>query len=135
MTQLNNIDAVPGIASPGFFSPGNLGHPGQDTESFQYIGHLILQYLDYVDTLTARTLQANPGGSYGMLPSSSRAGLSDPPPDGRWGTPSAPSYDIAIDTGNEVARVMSVMLADARALNAALQAEMAQGGKIPAGRR
>ena len=121
---LARYDAIPGITSPGFFSPGDLGIPfpagipvelpyfsaipglaipGMFTIAFegdsgfsyyQYIGHLILYYLDYIDEQTTKTLKAYPGNLYAMFPVNSRHGLSEPPPDGRWGLPSAPAYEV-----------------------------------------
>lgn len=127
MTQLTSIDAVPGIGVPGIFPPGGLGIPGAQVQSYLYAGHLVLYYLDYIDSQTEKTLQASPGNSYAMFPVSSRAGLGEPPPDGRWGTPSAPSYDEIL-TGRAAAA--SAMMAAARAHNASLQARMARGEKI-----
>jgi hypothetical protein len=57
-------------------------YPGFTT--YPYYGHLTLYYLDYLDLVTQQTLVAAPGGSYAMTPVNSRAGLTVPPPDGRW---------------------------------------------------
>jgi hypothetical protein len=57
-------------------------YPGFTT--YPYYGHLTLYYLDYLDLVTQQTLVASPGQSYAMTPVNSRAGLTVPPPDGRW---------------------------------------------------
>ncbi len=57
-------------------------YPGFTT--YPYYGHLTLYYLDYLDLVTQQTLVAAPGQSYAMTPVNSRAGLTVPPPDGRW---------------------------------------------------
>jgi hypothetical protein len=63
--------------------PALAGLPGS-TGPFQYIGHVPVYYLDYLDVLTQETLAVVPGGSYTMTPVNSRAGLTVPPPDNCW---------------------------------------------------
>jgi hypothetical protein len=122
--------SVPGYAEPGFLRPGYIGASSNVTyatsalagigtitassilSSYHYVGHLTVYYLDYIDQLTGKTLACTPGNFYTMLPVSNRAGLGEPPPDGRWGTPSAPAYEISFDD----------VTAKARAHNASLQA-------------
>ena len=113
---LARYDAVPGITSPGFFSPGDLGNPEIRLQSYQYLGHYILYYLDYIDLNTLLLLTAVPGNSYSMQVVSNRYGLSDPPPDGRWVTPGPPSWDQVIFRPDLMFR--------ARKHNAMLQASM-----------
>jgi hypothetical protein len=74
--------SVPGMAVPGLAVPG-LDGTGTGTQ-FQYLGHVQAYYLDYLDTLTQKTLSAEPGGFYSMTPVNSRAGLTVPPPDNCW---------------------------------------------------
>ncbi len=81
-----------------------------------FTGHYSVSYPDYVDAATFRMLSCSPGNSYGMYVVSFRAGLTDPPPDGRWKGETG--------LGDEVIFVRSYdkALAIARALNAELQA-------------
>ena len=63
-----------GLSSTGYLGPG----------FFLYQGQFPVYYLDYIDSTTNRTLSAVPGNAYAMYAVSSRAGLTVPPPDGRW---------------------------------------------------
>src|ERR1700722_11078519 len=87
------FSSVPGLSVPGQLVPGFLNENIQPVTDYQYLGHYVLYYLDYTDASSLTTLTATPGNAYAMQVAASRAGLGDPPPDGRWGTPSAPSYD------------------------------------------
>lgn len=80
---LSSQSAVPGAAVPGMAVPG-LDGKGGGTALYPYYGQVPLDYLDYVDASSGHTLVATPGGSYLMLVVNSRAGLTVPPPDGRW---------------------------------------------------
>jgi hypothetical protein len=53
-----------------------------------------LYYLDYLDLVTWHTLFVVPGGFYTMLAVSSRAGLTVPPPDGRWDTGAGAQFRV-----------------------------------------
>lgn len=86
------FSSVPGLSVPGQLVPGFLGENPLPAD-YQYLGHYVLYYLDYTDVNTLTTLAVTPGNAYAMQVAATRAGLSDPPPDGRWNTPSAPSYD------------------------------------------
>jgi hypothetical protein len=90
--SLPYFSSVPAQSVPGQLVPGFLNQQAQPAD-YQYIGSYLLYYLDYIDVNTLTTLTASPGNAYAMQVAASRAGLGDPPPDGRWGTPSAPSYD------------------------------------------
>lgn len=57
-------------------------------DSYNYLGASQLGYPAYADLDTGRMLVAEPGGTYGMR--AVEAGLSVPPPDGRWGAPDGP---------------------------------------------
>jgi hypothetical protein len=83
---------------------------------FVFAGHYPVSYPDYVDNSTLEMLSCVPGQSYGMYVVSFRAGLTDPPPDGRWlGESPLPDEIIFVRTYREA-------LAVARAHNAVLQA-------------
>ena len=86
--------SVPGMAVPGLAVPGRDG-TGTGAQ-FQYLGHVQAYYLDYLDTLTGKTLSAVPGGFYSMVPVNSRAGLTIPPPDHSWNPPATFSYRIVL---------------------------------------
>ena len=170
---LAKYDAIPAIASPGAFPPGNLGIPFPEppplpaskisfsavprravpghftiggfsgpsgSSYYQYIGHPVLSYLDYVDTVISQLLTAHPGNIYAMLPVNNRAGLTDPPPDGRWGIPSGAEFEFEVifpwhiepSPPPEVLALDALddtqdMLARARLRNANLQAVAARG--------
>jgi len=64
----------------GLSNTGPLGPFG-----YPYYGDETLDYLDYLDVATGKTLVAVPGGTYAMQVVNSRAGLTVPPPDNRWG--------------------------------------------------
>jgi hypothetical protein len=80
-----------------------------------------VSYPDYVDSRISEILSVVPGQAYTMYPVSNRAGLTEPPPDGRWQGGSG-------GLGDEVIRVHYVdALAAVRAHNAALHARIARG--------
>lgn len=110
--------AVPGMAIPGLAVPGLDGTSG-GTGAFEYIGHVPVFYLDYLDVLTEETLAVVPGGSYTMTPVNSRAGLTVPPPDDCWLT----------DTNKFAPRLIlhhAAVFAAAKAHSATLQAATLQ---------
>ena len=102
----------------GSVALGPLGFSGAVSAQnlFVFIGHYAVSYPDYVDVNTVRMLSCVPHGTYNMYVVSFRAGLTDPPPDGRWqGVPGI---------GDEIVFVRHYddALAVARAHNATLQA-------------
>jgi hypothetical protein len=108
--------AVPGMAVPGMATPGKDGTVG-GAGPFEYIGHIPVYYLDYLDIFTQKTLCAVPGGWYSMFPANSRAGLTTPPPDHSWDPPDQFSFRLILHQ-HEV-------LATARAHSAAMHAAAA----------
>jgi hypothetical protein len=82
---------------------------------FIFIGHYSVSYPDYVDANTQEILSCLPQHSYRMYIVGFRAGLTDPPSDGRWqGVPGIGDEIIFIRRHD--------ILAIARAHNATLQA-------------
>ena len=77
--------SVPGMTVPGMAQPGNDGTG--TTQPWLYIGHTPVSYLDYLDATTGHTLSPYPGNWYSMTVANSRAGLTVPPPDHCWLTP------------------------------------------------
>lgn len=96
------ICGTPGLMQPGGLRPGvpynaNLNPPVY--EYWTFIGHVPLQYLDYLDLELRSTLYAVPGDSYAMLPVEGREGLTIPPLDGRWlGGASGPGDEVPLRT-------------------------------------
>lgn len=82
MSVIPYFSSVPGMAVPGMIQPALAEHPSAGT--WLYGGQGVLDYLDYIDNSTGHTLVATPGGYYTMMAVNSRAGLTVPPPDGRW---------------------------------------------------
>jgi hypothetical protein len=121
---------VPGLAVPGMAQPAGDGLAELPAESWLYIGHTPVTYMDYIDTSAAHTLTAVPGQSYSMIPVA-RPGLTIPPPDDCWLTATnkwAPriAWRPAAESG-------AVQLARARAHSAQLHARMARGERIGGG--
>ena len=79
--------SVPGMSVPGMAVPALDGSSGSPSGPFTYIGHVPAFYLDYLDVLTQETLSVVPGGAYPLIAVNSRAGLTVPPPDNCWRTP------------------------------------------------
>lgn len=73
--------ATPGIMRPGRGQPGN----PYSLVRYRFTGRVPLLYLDYLDGQTRGTLYAQPGGTYVIVVANTRAGLTVPPDDGRWG--------------------------------------------------
>ena len=124
---MTSFSAVPGLAVPGRAQPGDAGESSSPSGSYLYYGFGwgVLYYLDYVDLATSETLRAVPGNYYSMLAVSSRAGLTDPPPDGRW--QSGSEMELGRIT---FSRPAVTVLHAARAHNSRLQARLARGEKI-----
>jgi len=114
------------MAVPGEYQPGRDGTGITPPTSFQYIGPYPLYYLDYLDQTTQHTLYATPGGIYTMLAVEGRAGLTQPPPDGRWSRAGG-LFMIRFRPHVEPA---AVQMARARLVNAALQAAAARKGVV-----
>ena len=85
MTAWLWFSSVPGMAVPGMAQPAKDGTGAQ--VSWQYLGHVPAFYLDYLDATTGHTLSVTPGNWYSMIVANSRAGLTIPPPDLCWLTP------------------------------------------------
>ncbi len=107
--------SVPGLAVPGTAVPGLDGTSAG--AQYEYIGHVPVYYLDYLDVFTQKTLYAVPGGTYSMIPVNSRAGLTIPPPDHSWDPPDTFSYRVVFH--------QHLVLAAARAHSARLHAASA----------
>ena len=101
MTSLPLFSSVPGQTVPGMIDAARVG--GATTTAgtailtgagtltaaavlaqYQFYGKVPLGYFDYVDTSTSEMLLVVPGGSYSMAVVTNRAGMTVPPPDGRW---------------------------------------------------
>ena len=121
---------MPGIFFPGQSQPGENGVIPSGFTTYLFLGHYSLYYLDYTDGETFWTLYAVPGNWYAINLANGRAGLSVPPPDGRWqgGSPGL---------GDEVifVRRYAEDLFAARAQNASLHAANARKPyiQVPAG--
>lgn len=76
----------------------------------QYLGHMTMTYMDYIDLATGKTLVAVPGQSYNIIPNGGHAAaLPAVPSDGRFtaGTgreAKAPEEAPAEDAGNKKSR-------------------------------
>ena len=83
MSVMSYFSSIPGMFVPGMAQPGR----GQRYAYplYLYAGAVSVDYLDYVDEVTTRTLVVSPGGYYTMGAVNSRAGLTVPPSDHRWG--------------------------------------------------
>jgi hypothetical protein len=119
---MTSFSSVPGQAIPGRTLPGEPAQSGAPA-GYLYLGYGwgVLYYLDYVDLVTSETLRAVTGNSYSMQAVSSRAGLTDPPPDGRW------QGEVEMMTSF---RPGTRELAAARAHNARLHVRLARGERI-----
>jgi hypothetical protein len=87
VTTLPNFSSVPGQAVPGMTSPGRIGvtpAPPPPT-TYEFYGHQVLYYPDYLNGNTYQLLAAVPGVSYVISAASGRSPyLTVPPSDGRW---------------------------------------------------
>lgn len=83
MSTIPRFTSVPGQSVPGMGQPALIAVEPPAT-TYKYYGHMVLYYLDYLDVTTQVVLVAVPGNSYLMQAVNSRAGLTVPPPDGRW---------------------------------------------------
>jgi hypothetical protein len=108
--------SVPGMAVPGMACPGMCGTGSYPL--YIYLGQVPGLYWDYVDTTTQEILSAFPGLWYTMYAVSNRAGLTVPPPDARW-------RSSAAGFTPQVVFFPHIALAQARAVNVALQAHLA----------
>ena len=81
---------VPQVFSRGRGYSGSPGGPyAVIPKVYQYIGHVPVYYLDYLDGYLKATLYAVPGGEYWILVANTRKGLTIPPADGNWIDPNA----------------------------------------------
>jgi hypothetical protein len=88
-----------------------------------------VSYPDYVDVNTLRMLSCVPGGSYNMYVVSFRAGLLDPPHDGRWeGVPGLGDEVIFVRDHVAAMAVARALNADLQAVNASKPYEQVRGG-------
>ena len=90
---------IPQVFSRGRSYPGNPGGPYAILPKvYQYIGHVPVYYLDYLDGYLKTTLYAVPGGEYWILVANTRKGLTIPPADGNWIDPNAadPVFEIPL---------------------------------------
>ena len=101
------FSSVPAVAVPGRFTIGGFTGPAGPSY-YLYAGHLVLYYLDYLNPALDQTLVAHPGQIYTMLPVNSRAGLTIPPPDGRWGvSPPALSFQVVFRPRQQAQRELA----------------------------
>jgi hypothetical protein len=115
--------SVPGLAIPGDPSPG---YPGAATVTYEFTGLESLYYLQYLGP--GGTLVVQPGQSFapGVITVASGWSypLGIPPADGRWASGfSGPLYAVVLPHAG--------VLAKARAVNVALQAEQAARPPAP----
>ena len=117
--------AIPGLATPAVAQPGNPAAPG--SAGYLFTGLEPFIYLQYL-AAGSGTLVATPGEvfSFGVITEASGwpYALAVPPPDGRWVTGSGESMFAVF---REPAPDYAVQLAEARRVNADLQARRARG--------
>jgi hypothetical protein len=96
---------------------------------FIFIGHYAVSYPDYADVNTRKMLACIPQQSYNMYVVSFRAGLTDPPLDGRWkGVPGLGDEVIFVRSYDDALAVARTLNANLQAVNARKSYQLVSGG-------
>ena len=83
MSTYPGFYAVPGSMQPGSGWPGD-PLAGSADQFAAFTGIETLTYPQYIDMATQKTLVAQPGGTYDIMPGSGYPGVGPLPDDGRW---------------------------------------------------